>query len=139
MWPKALRLDGSIRDPNALHMMMLEHVRRPLTAMEEAWKALRSDGLCVISSHQNMVVHGHPHDYWRFTTASCSTLFAEAFGPEHVAVQSHGNVLAAIAFLTGIAHEELARRDLERNDPYFPLIITVRAVKLDPIAGDVVA
>src|SRR6266566_4205866 len=28
MWPKALRLDGSIRDPNALHMMMLEHVRR---------------------------------------------------------------------------------------------------------------
>ena len=27
-WPRALRLDGSIRDPNALHMMMLEHVRR---------------------------------------------------------------------------------------------------------------
>ena len=27
-WPKALRLDGSIRDPNALHMVMLERVRR---------------------------------------------------------------------------------------------------------------
>ena len=27
MWPKSLRLDGTIRDPNALHMMMLEHVR----------------------------------------------------------------------------------------------------------------
>ena len=27
-WPKALRLDGSVRDPNALHMMMLEQVRR---------------------------------------------------------------------------------------------------------------
>jgi glycosyltransferase involved in cell wall biosynthesis len=27
-WPKALRLDGSVRDPNALHMAMLEHVRR---------------------------------------------------------------------------------------------------------------
>ena len=27
-WPRALRLDGSIRDPNALHMAMLEHVRR---------------------------------------------------------------------------------------------------------------
>jgi glycosyltransferase involved in cell wall biosynthesis len=26
-WPQALRLDGSIRDPNALHIMMLEHVR----------------------------------------------------------------------------------------------------------------
>jgi len=28
MWPRALRLDGSVRDPNALHMMMLEHVCR---------------------------------------------------------------------------------------------------------------
>ncbi len=28
MWPKALRLDGSVRDPNALHMVMLERVRR---------------------------------------------------------------------------------------------------------------
>lgn len=28
MWPKALRLDGSVRDPNALHMVMLERVRQ---------------------------------------------------------------------------------------------------------------
>ena len=26
MWPRALRLDGAVRDPNALHMMMLERV-----------------------------------------------------------------------------------------------------------------
>src|SRR4051794_34605435 len=28
VWPRALRLDGAIRDANALHMMMLEWVRR---------------------------------------------------------------------------------------------------------------
>ncbi|MEH2511977.1 glycosyltransferase involved in cell wall biosynthesis [Nitrobacteraceae bacterium AZCC 1564] len=28
MWPRALRLDGSVRDPNALHMMMIEQVCR---------------------------------------------------------------------------------------------------------------
>src|SRR6476620_7350300 len=27
-WPRALRLDGAVRDANALHMAMLEHVRR---------------------------------------------------------------------------------------------------------------
>src|SRR5437867_4396588 len=27
-WPKALRLDGSVRDPNALHMSVLEQVRQ---------------------------------------------------------------------------------------------------------------
>ena len=32
-WPRALRLDGSVRDPNALHMLMLERVRqrRPIS------------------------------------------------------------------------------------------------------------
>jgi len=28
LWPKALRLDGAVRDPNALHMVMLERVRQ---------------------------------------------------------------------------------------------------------------
>jgi hypothetical protein len=27
-WPKSLRLDGSVRDPNALHMAVLERVRQ---------------------------------------------------------------------------------------------------------------
>ena len=28
MWPRALRLDGTVRDPYALHMMMIEQVCR---------------------------------------------------------------------------------------------------------------
>lgn len=28
VWPRALRIDGSVRDPNALHMSMVEQVRR---------------------------------------------------------------------------------------------------------------
>src|SRR5258705_10943445 len=28
MWPRALRLDDTVRDPMALHIAMLEHVRR---------------------------------------------------------------------------------------------------------------
>jgi len=28
VWPRALRLDGAVRDPNALHMLMLERVHR---------------------------------------------------------------------------------------------------------------
>ena len=28
VWPRALRLDGSVRDPNALHLLMLENIRR---------------------------------------------------------------------------------------------------------------
>src|SRR5947208_3591435 len=28
IWPRALRLDGSVRDPNALHITMLERIAR---------------------------------------------------------------------------------------------------------------
>jgi SAM-dependent methyltransferase len=68
-------------------------------------------------------------EYWRFTAAACSKLFGEAFGPAQVTVRAHGNVLTCIAFLAGMAREELKRTELETDDPLFPLIVTVRAVK----------
>lgn len=68
-------------------------------------------------------------DYWRFTPAACARLFGEVFGNEHVSVTAHGNVLASIAFLEGMAHEELTRAELDSQDEQFPLLITVRAVK----------
>ena len=68
-------------------------------------------------------------DYWRFTAAACSRLFGEVFGPDHVSVRAHGNVLTCMAFLTGMAVEELRLSELRAEDPLFPLLVTVRAVK----------
>ena len=73
--------------------------------------------------------YGLATDYWRFTTASCLAVFEEAFGKGQVAVQSYGSVLAAVAFLAGMAQEELSPAELDAHDPYFPLLIAVRAVK----------
>ena len=68
-------------------------------------------------------------DYWRFTTLSARRLFEEIFPPECVKVNAHGNVLAAIAFLHGLAAEELREDELDYHDPDYELLITVRAVK----------
>jgi len=68
-------------------------------------------------------------DYWRFTIASCSQLFATSFGTENTSVASFGSVLTCIAFLRGMACEELEENELTMNDDFFPLIIGVRAVK----------
>jgi hypothetical protein len=38
-------------------------------------------------------------------------------------------VLTAVAFLVGMAVEELSSRELDRDDPFFPLVVTVRATK----------
>jgi len=68
-------------------------------------------------------------DYWRFTTLSAKRLFEEVFLPENVEVDAYGNVLAAIAFLHGLAGEELRRRELDYHDPDYEVLVTVRAVK----------
>jgi SAM-dependent methyltransferase len=75
--------------------------------------------------------YGLATDYWRFTAASCSRLFGDVFGAEQVTVSTHGNVFAGVAFLRGVAVEELPRRKLDAHDPYFPILATVRAVRAD--------
>jgi SAM-dependent methyltransferase len=67
--------------------------------------------------------------YWAFTTRSAQRLFAEAFPAENVAVEAHGNVLAAIAFLHGLAVEEMRPEELDYCDPDYEVLITLRAVK----------
>jgi SAM-dependent methyltransferase len=77
-------------------------------------------------------------DHWRFTPGSCVRLFGERFGSGNVAVASHGNVLVCIAFLLGLAYDELSPPELDARDDDFPLLVTVRAVKRqagDPLGG----
>ena len=71
-------------------------------------------------------------DYWRFTAATCTRLFGDVFGASNIEVRSRGNVLAATAFLNGMAREELSATDLDTEDPLFPVIVTTRAVKPSP-------
>jgi len=68
-------------------------------------------------------------DYWRFTTASVTRLIGDSFGHDRIHVAAHGNVLGAVAFLTGLAAGELEPSELEFNDPDYQLLITARAVK----------
>jgi SAM-dependent methyltransferase len=68
-------------------------------------------------------------DYWRFTTLSARRLFEEAFSPADVTVDAYGNVLTAIAFLHGLAAEELRPAELHLRDPNYEVLVAVRARK----------
>ncbi|MFL5617302.1 MAG: class I SAM-dependent methyltransferase [Gemmatimonadaceae bacterium] len=101
-------------------------------AVAQCERLLRPGGVLLVTVPSlSRIVHGAglEWDYWRFTAASCQRLFGETFGDDNVAVRTHGNVLAATAFLRGTALEEIPRRKLDVNDPYFPLLVTMRAVK----------
>ena len=67
--------------------------------------------------------------YWSFTIHSVRRLFGEVFGPASIAVEQHGSVLSAVAFLEGMAAEELTETELSAEDPAYPVFIGVRAAK----------
>ena len=67
--------------------------------------------------------------YWGLTTLSARRLIAETFPRADVHVESWGNVLAAIAFLHGLADQELRVDELDYQDPQYELLITLRAAK----------
>ncbi|MBI4364014.1 MAG: methyltransferase domain-containing protein [Candidatus Latescibacteria bacterium] len=68
-------------------------------------------------------------DYWRFTTLSTRRLILEHFPDSAIEIRAHGNVLASVAFLHGLAAEELTQPELDHADPDFETLITVRATK----------
>jgi SAM-dependent methyltransferase len=68
-------------------------------------------------------------DYWRFTSLSARRLFGDVFAPDNVTVQTYGNVLAAVAFLYGLAAQELTADELNHRDPDYEVVIAVRACK----------
>ncbi len=66
---------------------------------------------------------------WSFTEVSASRLFGEAFGPGAVAVESFGNVLAAMCFLHGLSVSEVTPQELDYHEPGYAVSVTVRAQK----------
>lgn len=67
--------------------------------------------------------------YWTFTKLSVQRIFCEHFPANHVHIEAQGNVLAAIAFLHGLAAEEFKPEELSYYEPGYEVTIAVRAMK----------
>jgi SAM-dependent methyltransferase len=112
----------------------LQYIPQPSAAVSHVHRILRPGGvvLATVPSIIRIDADVPAVDRWRFTEVSCTELFGEPFGVERVEISTAGNVLAAMAFLTGMAAEEFSAAKLAVRDPRFPVVILVRAVK----AGD---
>ena len=72
---------------------------------------------------------GNWRSIWAFTDYAVARLFEETFPGASLTVETHGNVLAATAFLHGLAAEELTSEELDYCDEDYQVIITIRAIK----------
>jgi glycosyltransferase involved in cell wall biosynthesis len=67
---------------------------------------------------------------WSLSPVSVNKLFEPLFGKSALTVEAHGNVFSATAFLQGLALEEIEQSKLDTYDSAYPVIVTLRAVKL---------
>lgn len=112
---------------------VLEHVYDVPAVIRTLYRILRPGGVVLATFNGiSQISRGDMNrwgDYWRFTNLSASRLFGEVFPRGHLTVVSFGNVLAAVAFLHGLAAEELTRAELDYRDPEYQVTIAVRADK----------
>jgi peptidoglycan/xylan/chitin deacetylase (PgdA/CDA1 family)/glycosyltransferase involved in cell wall biosynthesis len=103
-------------------------------ALAECFRILRPGGTLLVTAPSVIRVDdeaGPDGDYWRLTEASARKHFASVFPADAFEVSTFGNVGACAAFLHGISVEEMTPADLDPVDPAFPLLIAVRAVKIE--------
>ena len=110
----------------------LQLIPEPSAALQQSWRMLRPGGtllLTVPCISRIIPRYGLEQDYWRFTAASCRMLLSKSFKADQIEIHTYGNVLSAVAFLSGMACEELKAAELQKHDAYFPLIMAARATK----------
>jgi SAM-dependent methyltransferase len=109
----------------------LQYVFDVEAALAHVHRLLRPGGtvLCTVPVVSRIGRTQIESEYWRFTPNACRRLFERHFGGGAVDVCGLGNVLSCVAFLIGMAAEELSARELQEHDPFFPLLVAVRATK----------
>jgi SAM-dependent methyltransferase len=112
-------------------VLLLVYDLRP--AIRTLYRILKPGGTLLLTapgiqkiSRGDMEISG---EYWRFTSLSMRRLFEEVFPADLMEVKASGNVLAATAFLFGLAVEDVPPGSLDDRDPDFEVLIALRAVK----------
>jgi len=101
------------------------------TAVANIWRALAAGGvllLTVPAIGRHDARKSFHHDRWRVTKTGVEWLLAEVTDAP-VDVTTYGNVLSCVAFLYGMAAEELRPEELQVFDREFPLIVAARVAK----------
>ena len=103
-------------------------------AMYHLYRILKPGGVILMATHGTSKVGRRSEKdswcvYWRMTVDSARCLFGEHFPTENLNVQGYGNVLVAMAFLYGLAAEELTPEELNTYDPDYQVLVAARGVK----------
>ena len=90
---EAIPLENNSVD-TVLCTQVLEHVQDPQKVIDEIYRVLKSNGICILTTHMANPLHGLPHDYYRFTRFCFEKVLFKKF--KKVMVKENGGALLSI-------------------------------------------
>ncbi len=115
----------------ALIAQTLVYTRDPFLAVANVWQSLASGGTLLLTTPALARVDpaAIDEDRWHLTVAGLTEIVRRACPDGKATVSGFGNHVTAIAFLEGIAAEELSAAELEATHPSFPIVVAARVDK----------
>jgi hypothetical protein len=98
-------------------------------AIRESFRILKPGGTLLVTMPCLSPCWNLKNHHWRFTGASSEYIFGKYVKPENLEVKTYGNALAGQAFWVGMSQQDLTKEELDYNDPFFPIVVTIKAIK----------
>jgi SAM-dependent methyltransferase len=107
----------------------LAHVRDLEAALENAYRVVAPGGVILATCPGFVPLIPDAKDYWHLSADGWQLLFSRACPGSSLELESHGNCLAAVAAMYGLALEELTPAELNCQDPRYPVLVTISCRK----------
>jgi SAM-dependent methyltransferase len=104
----------------------LQHVEDLNGVLRTMMRIVKPGGWILASAPTLLPLIADGDEYWHLTPAAWRLTLAREWRGCDVSVEGHGNCLAAIAAMQGLALEELTEDELNVNDPRYPVLVTIK-------------
>lgn len=129
---------GDLADPSTLPQhafdtfiltQTLQFIGAVERALENSYAALAPGGVLLATVPAISRIHYRHDDLWRFTPGGLRRVLESLLPGAEISTEGSGNSLAVMAFVLGLAAEEVRRDELDDIDPNLPLITCARVVR----------
>ena len=94
--------------------------------LRNALRVVRPGGVILATTAALVPLTGDAPDYWHLSAEGWREIAARVWAAKgEFQIDAHGNCLAAVAAMLGLAHEELEPSELDVVDPRFPVLVTL--------------
>ncbi len=107
----------------------LQHVVDLPAALQTMLRVVKPGGWILASAPTLLPLIPDGEDLWHLSPAGWRRTLAREWPGVDVIVEGHGNCLAAVAAMHGLALEELRDDELTAFDPRYPVLVTIRGRK----------